>query len=185
MKSFTDEQGREWSLRLTLNTDRRVFEAVGVYLSDLSDEPTLDRICNEMVLLGDIVWVMIEKQAAERGLSKNDFLEDLRGDVLESALEAVIQETLDFLGSRGRAIKTARANRLRIQKELDEMNLAGMEGMTGEDLYKLLASSLAVSTGLPGSAAESAGSTPVSSRSANSTPCDEAETETSGGTPAV
>lgn len=185
MHTFTDSEGREWEVKLTIGVERKVHEAAGVYLSDLSDNATLDRLANESVLLADVLWAIVGPQAAERKIAKQGFEDALYGESLEAAQKAVIEETLDFLGHRGQTIRKARENRLRIEQELEKANLKGMEGLTGEELFQVFASSLAASTGLLGNGRESAESTPGASPGENSTPSSEAATSGAGSTQAA
>lgn len=173
MHSFTDNEGREWQVNLNLKIEGDVYRAAGVYLSDLSDNATLGRLENDRGLLATVLWALVNGQ--HEGVSEDDFLAAIGGPSLEAAYDSVLEETLDFLGRPGEAIRKSRKERKRIEDELEAQNLEGLQEMTGEQAYGVLTSlpiqtlkeALAGFTDLAGSVEESAESTPETSASAS------------------
>lgn len=172
MRSFKDSAKREWTLSLTLGAERRVYEETGVYLSDLSstENPVIDRLVNDPGFLGMCVWTLCRKQVEEQGFTEDDFLDSLDSSVVEEAREALIEEVLDFLGHRGRALREARNQRLRLIEEVEQENLEAMAGLTGAECLQMLERLLNRdrSTSTDGSAEESLESILQGSPSASS-----------------
>jgi hypothetical protein len=140
MHSFKDNAEREWNLSLSLGAEARVFEETDVYLSDISstDNPVIDRVVNDPGFLGQVIWTLCKKQVEGQGLTQEDFLDAIDSSVAEKAREALIEEILDFLGHRGQAIRAARAERMRLVKEIETENVEAMRGLSGNDLLQML-----------------------------------------------
>lgn len=161
MHGFKDTAEREWKIRLTLGGEKAVFEETGVYLSDLSDATNspLARLANDAGFLGQVVWTLCQKQAADLGVTQDEFLDSIDADTVDLAREAVIEETLSFLGHRGQALRAERKQRKRMAAEIDQLNLEILEGISGEEAVDLLEKLLVRSTDTDGSAEEFAEST--------------------------
>lgn len=104
MKSFKDNQGRSWEIALNVHEMKRIRAVLGV---DLVNVITLDkdsavkvdlvdRIANDPCLLVDILWVLVEFQAKEEGVSDVDFGSSLSGEAIASATAAFLDELVDF-----------------------------------------------------------------------------------------
>jgi hypothetical protein len=164
MSRFKDSDGREWEIKLTLPAERKLYKDCAVYLSDIGANPTLGRLENEAVLLGDVLWSLIEEQARPSGVAKSQVIDGLSGELLEDAYEALVEATCDFLGRRGETIRKTRNERKRIEQELEEANIQGLMGLTGPQAYRMLQ---ATSTAWAGSAPASSESTPETAPSAS------------------
>lgn len=167
MHAFKDNEGREWEVKLNLAVEKEVHHEAGVYLSDLSDQSTIVRLENDPGLLGNVLWALVKGQAKAAEVTRESFWASLGGDSTEAAFEAVVEETLDFLGRRGRTIRAHRTERQRIEQEMEETNLQGLKDLSGEQAYALLTSLLGGSTASAGSAAASSESIPETSDSAS------------------
>ncbi len=104
MKVFKDNQGREWQIALNVYEMKRIRAVLGV---DLVNVITLDkegavkvdlvdRIANDPCLLVDILWVLVESQAKEEGVSDVEFGSSLSGEAIASATAAFLDELVDF-----------------------------------------------------------------------------------------
>lgn len=104
MRSFKDNQGRSWQIALNVYEMKRIRAILGV---DLVNVITLDkagdikvdlvdRIANDPCLLVDILWVIVEDQAKEEGVSDVDFGSSLAGESITGATEAFLDELVDF-----------------------------------------------------------------------------------------
>ena len=104
MKVFKDNQGREWQIALNVYEMKRIRAVLGV---DLVNVITLDkegavkvdlvdRIANDPCLLVDILWVLVESQAKEEGVSDVEFGSSLSGAASDSAPAAVRDSLVYF-----------------------------------------------------------------------------------------
>lgn len=95
-KTFQDGQGREWSIDLNLGTARTCKRNLGFdFMGDGKEHPIL-KLATDVVLLGDVLWCLCERQATERGVTEQDFAESLAGDGLDAATDALAEAFSDF-----------------------------------------------------------------------------------------
>ena len=123
MRTFQDCEGREWKLSVNLGSARRVKEQYGIDLLGF-DERLIGRLSSEMVLMADVVFLLIEQQAKGRDIDREAFFDALDGTALESAKDALIDATVDYLPA-GRQEKVRKA--LAKIKELDDRLIAEAE----------------------------------------------------------
>jgi len=100
MRTYKDADGREWAVKVTVDTIERVRE-IGVDLGDLTTE-TIKRLAMDDVLLVRTLWLVCEKQADERGISSAQFGEAMVGEPLENAFDALRGSLEDFFPPRKR-----------------------------------------------------------------------------------
>ena len=104
MRNFTDNRGRSWQIALSVYEMKRIRAILGI---DLVNVITLDRdgnvkvdlvdrIANDPCLLVDILWVLVESQAKEEGVSDVEFGSSLSGEAIASATAAFLDELVDF-----------------------------------------------------------------------------------------
>lgn len=180
MREFKDEEGRPWRVALTIGSVLRVRDMVSV---EVVDEETCDRrkqpfdmadagqiaqtfqvLRSQYAKIGEVLYALLVKQIEERKLSKDEFLDGLRGDSLDAAAKALEQELVDFFPPRLRKMIGLMAAKMDevANKMLDQAE-AAMEAATVE--------SLAAQSGTPsGKPLESSASTPVSGQSETSSP---------------
>ena len=136
MQNFKDRDGREWQVVLNVFQMKRVRAALGIDLVnviELDKEGTvrvdmIDRIANDPCLLVDILWVLVQEQAKEMGLTDEQFGTALAGDAIEAATKAFLDELVDFFPG---------AKRLFLKKAVDLARKFG--GEWNEVLEKALA----------------------------------------------
>lgn len=102
MKTFTDSDGREWTLRLTLGAEQRIHAATEVWLSDISLDNLgpLERLDKDGGFLLAVLWEASVKDC-KQALKKEQLAEALDSATRPAAVEAITEEVLDFLGGRG------------------------------------------------------------------------------------
>lgn len=155
MKTFTDTQGRAWSVTINVDAVRRVRSLLNINLLDVVEGPLLERLITDPVLLCDILFALCQPEAQSKNVSDEDFGRALGGDVLDGATTALLEELVDFFPSAKRAV---------FRKALDK--LKKLEGLAIETATKRLESDelerkmLAALAGTPG---DSPGSAPASS----------------------
>ena len=158
MKEFKDDEGRPWRLALTVGSALRVKDLVTVEIEDEQEaadgtvtktkrvvpfdlvdlgtiHQTLTVLRNQFSKLGEVLYAILVKQVDERNLTREQFLEGLRGDSLEAAAEALESEVIDFFPQRLRRMVASMAKKF---DELTDQVVAGAEAkMEAMDLSAL------------------------------------------------
>lgn len=177
MREFRDDDGRPWRLALTVASALRIKDQVTIDVTDedgnrrtvpfdLVDSGSIPQtfqvLRTQYAKIGEILYAMLQKQVAEKGLDKDAFLEGLRGDALDAAVKALEQELVDFFPQRlRRMIGLLAAKMDEVQGELLGKAEAGLETTSVETL-------MAGSGASSGRPPESSESTPESGPSDSS-----------------
>jgi hypothetical protein len=180
MREFRDDQGRPWQVALTVASALRIRDNVTI---DVVDEATGERkampfdmvdaanisqtfqvLRSQYAKIGEILYALLTKQVEAKGLTREDFLDGLRGDSLDAATKAIEQELVDFFPQRLRKMISLLAQKMdEVANEMLGRAEAGLEKATIE--------SLAGASGtLSGKPQESSESIPASGQSDNSSP---------------
>lgn len=95
---FTDNTGLEWSVVLTIGSMRRIKTQLGIDLSGvLNNKDSFLSVIRDPLYIFDMIYIICEKQAAERGISPEMFGESIAsGDVVEAATNCMIQAIANF-----------------------------------------------------------------------------------------
>ncbi len=98
MHKFRDTEGREWQIGITIGDLKRVRGELDIDLGNLhaGDPPLLTRLEQDVCLLIDCVFVLIQPQAAERGVSDLAFATAMGGDAASAAHDAFWRALSDF-----------------------------------------------------------------------------------------
>ena len=104
MQIFKDRDGREWQVVLNVFQMKRIRAALGVDLINVIEldkdgqvrVDMIDKIANDPCLLVDILWVLVETQAKDEGVSDVDFGSSLAGEAITAATSAFLDELVDF-----------------------------------------------------------------------------------------
>lgn len=120
MVEFKDSEGRRWTIRLTLGDVKRVMDALGVNLLNLSQfaENGADSITKRLVLddlfVAEIIGVILAPQAEKYGV---DVMTILDGSTMKAAQDAFLDEFAFFFKDRGNAAAQKVAEALRTAKD--------------------------------------------------------------------
>jgi hypothetical protein len=160
VKEFKDDQGRPWLLALTVNSALRVKDLVTVEVEDEEAQPdggiqktrrtvpldlvdltqihrTLPIIRQQFSTLGQVLYAILVKQVEDRKMTKEEFLDGLRGESLDAAASALESEIIDFFPSRPRqmvALTAAKLDELTSQvlgaavKQMETLDVAALSG---------------------------------------------------------
>jgi len=131
MKEFRDDQGRPWHVSLTVSSASRVKDLVRVVLPpreegetpptepvpfDLIDAGEIARtfqvLRSNFLAVGETLYAILLPAITEKGLSKEDFLDGLRGDSLEAGGKAIEEELIAFFPPRLRGVVSSLAARM-------------------------------------------------------------------------
>ena len=117
MHSFKDTEGREWHVKITLGIARDLKDQTEI---DLLDGKALLTAAADPYVMGQVLWVVCQKQATSRNLSPEDFAAAFDGDVVTEATDALVEASIDFF---------PKARRPAIQKAFEKMKAMEQAGM--------------------------------------------------------
>jgi hypothetical protein len=116
-KQFSDAKGRDWKLSMTYGDVKRVRNALDVNLLGLGDKrvseadlqnmspdelPIMMRLQVDELLLIDTIFVLIEPQAKEQGVSDEEFGSSLTPECALKAKDAFWEVWQDFFQRSGK-----------------------------------------------------------------------------------
>lgn len=114
MREFKDDEGRPWRVALTVTAVMRVRDQVSIEVDGakkpfkIDDVASLDatlRILEtQPTVLAEALYAILCKQVDEKALSKEQFFDGLRGDVLDVAMKVLVEELVDFFPQRHRPL---------------------------------------------------------------------------------
>lgn len=139
MQTFTDNNGRDWQVKVNPITLGKIEQATGASFSaDPEDgEGPIVRIATDCMYAFQVLWVLCEAQANERGVSSEDFGDALVGDVLGKAQAALCEAIAEFYPDAGRRDAVRRV--FRVLKSAEEKLLAkANQQLDGLDVDKLV-----------------------------------------------
>jgi hypothetical protein len=191
MKEFKDDQGRPWMVALTVAAADRVRGLVTIDVTDDVEqadgrierqrrtEPfdmidagnisrTLEILRSQYGKIGEILYAICRKQCDEKKLTKEDFLEGLKGDALEAGVKALEAELVDFFPPRLRRMVGLLVAKM--DEMATELTAKAEAGLAAATVESLIGASGMPSTKPP----ESSASTPASGPSDNSSPLETA-----------
>jgi len=120
--TFTDTEGREWSVVIRPSDVKRLDKALKLDIwkaDDLKNGP-LAALTDERTLLAAL-WILCEEQAKHRGIDEDAFADGFNGGVFDAAFDAIQGAILVFFSG-------ARASRLRqILGHLEAIRAAQLE----------------------------------------------------------
>lgn len=180
MREFKDEEGRPWRLALTIGSVLRVRDMVTIETVDdatgerrkqpfdMADAgqiaATFQVLRSQYATIGEVLYAILVKQIEERKLSREEFLDGIRGDSLDAATKALEAELVDFFPLRLRKMIALLASKMdEVAGEMLSKAEASLEAATIE--------SLAGQSGMPsGKPQASSESIPASGPSDSSSP---------------
>ncbi|KAA0215768.1 MAG: hypothetical protein DYG94_06380 [Leptolyngbya sp. PLA3] len=116
MRTFTDNQGWEWTVEINVAALKRVRGLTGVDLMEVLEGSNglIEKLVRDPVLLCDVIYAACKPQADERQISDEAFGASMAGDAIEHATAALLEELVDFCPSPrdranlGRVLKATR-----------------------------------------------------------------------------
>ena len=96
MRSFKDNQGRSWTIQVTVDTVKRVRGLVSVDLLEIVEGTLIDRLMRDPILLCDVVYAVCKPEAESRSVTDEEFGRAMAGDAIEKATHALLESIVDF-----------------------------------------------------------------------------------------
>lgn len=159
MATFKDSTGQEWRLEFSVPVMKRVKERTGYHLGRLLDNECalLTEITGDIITFVDVLWAMVEGQAATAGVTDQQFGERITGDVFAAAEGSFWEALKDFSPSRTRPLIAALMTKGReVQAALEpriSQALEAIERMTAEEMIQAALISSKSATSPPASSA--------------------------------
>ncbi len=95
MNLFVDKTGQSWDVELTIGIARKVF--------DISKPDSVSKLLDDPYARFDLLWLICERQAKERGVSQDDFDSLLAcEDAYHQANNALLGSVQDFFHRLGK-----------------------------------------------------------------------------------
>ena len=99
MRSFKDNQGRQWSVEINVTAIKRVRGLTGEDLMQVIEGTLIEKLIRDPVLLCDVVYALCKPEADARSVSDEEFGKAMAGDAIEAATTAVLEELVGFCPS--------------------------------------------------------------------------------------
>jgi len=93
---WSDSANREWNLSLTFGDARKVHRLAGVDMLDPAQSAGVVGLSGQRAKLGEVLWLLSEKQAKHLGVSQDDFFDALDTDALAEGFEALCESFISF-----------------------------------------------------------------------------------------
>jgi hypothetical protein len=114
MREFRDDQGRPWMVALTVAAAMRVKDNVTATVDgekrpfdmvDVSNiATTMQVLRGQYTTIAETLYAILSPQVEAKKLTKDQFLDGLRGDALDAAAKVLEQELIDFFPLRLRTM---------------------------------------------------------------------------------
>ena len=103
MNCFNDRNGKQWTLDLNVGSAMRVkaetgFDIVNVIQIDDNgtDTTSLQKLSDDVFLMVSVLYSLCKQQVTDAGLSDEEFAECFDATTVESALDALVREIINF-----------------------------------------------------------------------------------------
>ena len=88
MRLFKDAAGREWEVKLTIGSAKKLSERLKPFEIDLMNiEQVLVRFA-DILFFTEVIWETVRDQAEAKGITADEFLDAFSGDLLYRARQA-------------------------------------------------------------------------------------------------
>lgn len=162
MKTFRDNQSREWAVMINVDTVRRVRQLLDVDLLNVADGKLFERLVTDPVFLCDCLYAVVKPEADSKIISDEEFGRAMAGDAIEHASTALLEGLVDFFPPRQRQVLAKAMEKLRlVEQSASDKALAILDS---PELDKQIEAILNRAGDLSGNLPASSASTPVHSR---------------------
>lgn len=166
MKTFKDNKGQEWDVAVTVASAETLRDTLNIDILTFGKEEdpasarcmpmVVHRLEQDVSLLVDVLFVICQRQARERGVSDEAFGHLLGGESLDQAATALQDEILAFTRDPNarktlvRVIQRFRKRRDQVMKELDEsLSETELDRLEKREMHKTKVTSGTSSGGAP------------------------------------
>ena len=96
MKTFKDNEGRTWTVKVNISTVKRVKSLLGINIFDAIEKDLIARLVTDTILLVDVLYVICKPEAEQKNVSDEQFGEGLAGDAITAATTALLGSSWIF-----------------------------------------------------------------------------------------
>jgi len=104
MEKFKDNKGREWEIEINIASIKKVKRLIDVDLMQSLDGKFLQELSKDVVRMIDTIYVLISAQADAEGVTDEMFGESLAGDAVDAAINAFLDELVNFCPAQKRTL---------------------------------------------------------------------------------
>lgn len=166
MKTFRDNNGKEWNVTINVATIKRVRDLTKVNLLEIVEGSLIEKLFRDPILLCDVIYVICKPDADRQNVSDEAFGRAMSGDAIEQATVALLEELVNFFPSqrdRANLAKVINKSREAMEKARDLIEARLDSG----EVDRAIEQALGLASGLSGAVQASAESTPDSSPCVN------------------
>jgi len=124
MKTFQDNERREWSVEVNVDSIKRVKSLLDVNLAQITEDLVI-RLSEDPILLCDVVYALCKTQADQRNVTDEQFGRAMAGDAIDAATSALLEELVNF--TRGPQRRAMWRKVLEKQKRIEAMGVKTLE----------------------------------------------------------
>lgn len=92
---YRDSKNREWTIQLNIQALRDVRSHCGIKLEQAFYDDTFAELEDDPIRLCEIIWILVEDQAKDLGVTPEDFGRGF-GETWDEALAALLQAIINF-----------------------------------------------------------------------------------------
>lgn len=132
MQKFKDSTGREWSVALNGWTLKKLKDELNF---DARDHRSILNAASDPLLLLDVLYVLSAGKTGDKDVTKDEFLQVMDGDCIEAAVEAYMQEIVNFSPRQKPALQAMLA---RMNETQDRATALATEKLTSPAMSQLI-----------------------------------------------
>lgn len=143
-RTFTDTEGRVWTVRVTYGDAKRVKQLLDLDILSLPDEgvEVIAKFLGNVLQFIDVVYVLVKPQADALGVSDEQFGQSMSGDSLRAAREAFYGALADFSPAQLREVLLGiQEQGAKIQTAMCQQAMEAMKSFDADAAVKSLVSS--------------------------------------------
>jgi hypothetical protein len=148
MPAFSDDNGDQWQVKVTIGAVDRCRDIAGIDLLTVVGGDGFGEFIADPVRAAKAVYAVVRPEAIRRGLSEEQFLERLSGDAMDAARNALLDGIVDFFPSP--AERRARRNLLAEIRRVIAKEMETLEAETSPERIQTLLASASEPTNSPG-----------------------------------
>jgi len=112
---FTDKENRLWSCDINMSVIRRVKNDTGKNLLTFIDQ--IEEVEKDPLLVIDLLVALYRDEFTRRGITEDEFVNAIEGDVFEQALNSLIDSLVEFLPENKKKVLAKAIGSLRKQQD--------------------------------------------------------------------
>ena len=117
MKTFKDNNNRDWEITINVAAIKRVRDLIGVDLMQAIEGELLKQLATDPVMLCDVIYCLCKPQADDKNISDTHFGQAMSGDAIDNATIALLDELVEFFPSGKRKILKRAISKLRAMEQ--------------------------------------------------------------------